>query len=155
VNSYAVRKVHLQNKELKMVWGKLMGHEENPEDRALAEAGIMLSMADGMIEDEEIDDLVVSIFRHPKMQRLGERTIVRILNNAVRDVEKQGIDARIRWIASQLPNVSQRLDAIGIALSVSMSDGTIEAEEVAILQKMQRAFGLSDEQIEAIMQQYR
>lgn len=138
-----------------MVWGKLMGHEENPEDRALIESGIMISMADGMIEDEEIDDLVISIFRHPKMQRLGERTLVRILNNAVRDIEKQGIDTRIRWIASQLPSVSQRLEAIGIALSVSMSDGTIEGQEVVILQKMQHAFGLSDEQIENIMQQYR
>jgi tellurite resistance protein len=42
------------------------------------------------------------------------------------------------------------MDAIGVALSISMSDGIIEPEGLAILKQMQSVFGLSDEQIEQV-----
>lgn len=138
-----------------MVFKKLMGHEEDPEDRAYIEAMLMISMADGQIEDSEIEDLAVSIFRHPRMQRLGDRTVIRILNNAVRDIERKGIDARLPVIAQALPTVEQRIDAVGMAVSVSMSDGDIEPEELAVLQKMQQAFGLTDEQVQFAIDKYR
>lgn len=138
-----------------MVWNKLLGHEENDEDRAFIEAMLMISMADGEIEEEEIDDLVVSIVRHPKMKRLGDRAIIRILNKGVRNIETQGIDARIRWIAQKLSDANQRIEAIGMALSISLSDGDIEPQERAVLQRMQQGFGLTDEQIEIAMNNYR
>lgn len=138
-----------------MVFKRLMGHKEDPEDRAYIETMLIISMADGEIEDSEIEDLAVSVYRHPRMQRLGDRTVIRILNNAARDIEQQGIDHRLSVISQMLPTMQQRMEAIGMAMSVSMSDGDIEPEELAILQKMKSAFNLSDEQVEAAMDKYR
>lgn len=146
--------IQIQRKVL-MVFKKLMGHEEDPEDRAYIETMLMISMADGEIEDSEIDDLAVSVYSHPKMKRLGNRTVIRILNAAARDIERQGFEARAQAVAKALPDIGKRIDAIGMAISVSASDGDIEPEEVHVLEILQRAFNLTDAQVEQAMQMYR
>jgi tellurite resistance protein len=137
-----------------MVWNKLTGRGASPEQKAYLEAMLILAMADGELEDEEIDDMAVSCARHPKLSELGDRTIISVLNESYRKMLNQGNDRRIREMAKVLQSTEQRMDAVGVALSISMSDGTIEPEELAILKQMQSVFELSDEQIEQVMSQY-
>lgn len=137
-----------------MVWNKLTGRGASPEQKAYLEAMLILAMADGELEDEELDDMAVSCARHHKLSELGDRTIISVLNESYRKMLHQGNDKRIEEIAKVLQTTEQRLDAIGVALSISMSDGTIEPEEMALLQRMQVVFGLSDAQIEKVMSQY-
>jgi tellurite resistance protein len=115
---------------------------------------LILSLADGELEDEEISDLGVTIARHPKMADLGNRQIIDTLMKAFGDIEKHGMDRRMREIASAL-NHEQRIDAIGMAISIASSDGEIEPDEMLILEKLQRAFNLSDADVELAMGRYR
>jgi tellurite resistance protein len=137
-----------------MIWDFLKGRGATPEQKAYLEAMLLLAMADGELEDEELDDMAISCARHPKLNELGDRTIISVLNDSYRKMINQGNDKRIHEIAKALPFTEQRMDAIGLALSISMSDGTIEPEEIAILKQMQAIFGLSDEQIQQVMSQY-
>lgn len=136
-----------------MVWGKLIGRSVTPEVRAYLETMMMLSLADGEVEDEEIQDLAVTIARHPKMRDLGDRQVIDTLIKSWKEIEKQGMDRRMREIAGMLSH-DQRIDAIGMAISVASSDGQIEPEEMSVLQKLQKSFGLSDADIEIAMQRY-
>ena len=138
-----------------MVWDFLTARGATPEQKAYLEAMLILAMADGELEDEELDDMAISCARHPKLSDLGDRTIISVLNDCYRKMLNQGNDKRIHEMAKVLPSTQQRMDAIGLALSVSMSDGTIEPEELAILKQMQSIFGLSDTQIQQVMDQYK
>lgn len=137
-----------------MVWGKLTGRGATAEQKAYLEAMLILAMADGELEDEELDDMAVSCARHPKLSELGVRTIIAVLNESFRKMEKQGNDRRIQEMAKALQTTEQRMDAVGVALSIAMSDGTIEPEELVLLKQMQAVFRLTDEQIEEVMSQY-
>lgn len=136
-----------------MVWNKLTGRGVTPEVRAYLEVMLMLSLADGELEDEEISDLGTTIARHPKMSDLGNRQIIDTLLKAWKDIEKQGMDRRMNEIAGMLSH-EQRIDAVGMAISVAASDGEIESDERKILEKMQRTFGISDTDVEEAMRRY-
>lgn len=138
-----------------MVWNMITGRNATPEQKAYLESMLILAMADGELEDSELDDMAVSCACHPKLSELGDRTIVAVLNDSYRKMLKHGTDKRLNEIANTLKTTEQRMDAIGVALSISMADGTIEPEELALLKQLQAAFGLSDTQIEQVMSQYR
>jgi tellurite resistance protein len=137
-----------------MVFGRLLGKREDPEVRGYIESMLILAMADGELEDEEIDDIIVAIVNHPKMSGLSGKEIDQIARRSLIAMEKQGLEDRISSVAKMLPSKELRLDAIRMSLSVSMADGELEPQEMALLQKMQQIFGLSDEQISAIVNEY-
>jgi tellurite resistance protein len=137
-----------------MVWNKLTGRGVTPEVRAYLETMLMLSLADGELEDEEIQDLGTTIARHPKMADLGSRQVIDTLMKAWKDIEKQGMNRRMNEIAGML-NHDQRIDAIGMAISIAASDGEIEPDERSVLERLQQAFNLSDADVEEAMERYR
>jgi len=137
-----------------MVWGKLIGRSVTPEVRAYLETMLMLSLADGELEDDELRDLGTTIARHPKMADLGNRQIIDTLLKAWDDIDKQGMDRRMKSVAGML-SPDQRIDAIGMAISIAASDGEIEPDERIMLEKLQSSFSLSDADIEEAMRRYR
>ncbi len=138
-----------------MGFGNLPSRKEDPELRSYLEAMVMLSMSGGDIEDSEVDAMVLSTIKLPRMNGLTDRQLNQMFGSSIKDIQREGLDGRIRALAQKLPSTDQRLEAIGMALSVSMSNGNIEPQKKDILKKMQRAFGLSDQQIGTVIQRYR
>jgi tellurite resistance protein len=134
-----------------MVWGKLFGRQTEKDIQAYVDTMVILAMADGELEENEVQDLWGSIALTPRLKGISDRQIIAVCNEAYKLLMREGVDARLRAIANALPEKSQRIDAMTMAISMSASDGTIEPEEMAILRKMQDAFGLSDDDINSII----
>ncbi|MDX2078512.1 MAG: tellurite resistance TerB family protein [bacterium] len=133
----------------------LFGRGVTPEQKAYLEAMLILAMADGDLEDSEISDMIVNCIQHPALSGLSDKAILNSLNDSYRKMQRQGNDKRISEMAHVLTTTQQRMDALGVALSVSMADGTIEPQELVLLKQMQRAFGLTDAQVQQAMDKYR
>jgi tellurite resistance protein len=115
---------------------------------------LVLAVADGELEDSEVDDLCVSVVQHPKMQGIGGRELVNALQKAWDTIEKKGLERTMSDVAMVLVNTDQRIDAVGMALSVAAADGEIEPQERTVLEKLQRTFNLTDEEVEEAMRRY-
>lgn len=131
--------------------GNLFGRRIDQDIQAYMDVMMILAMADGELEDEEVQDLIVSIYSHPRMKGMSERQIVTTGEKSYQLLLREGVDARLRAASQALPEKVQRIDAMTMALSMSASDGTIEPEEMAVLRKIQTAFNLSDSEIDQII----
>lgn len=131
--------------------GNLFGRKIDADIQSYMEIMVILSMADGELEDDEINDLIVTCLKHPRLSSMSEKQFTTAVDRAFRNVQREGVDARLRALQQNLPSRDQRLDVMGMALSISASDGTIEEAEMVILKKMQSAFGLSDADIDKLI----
>lgn len=136
-----------------MVWNKLAGRSASARQKAYIEAMVILAMADGEVRDEEIHDMSLSCSLHPALSPLG-RAVNTVMHEISQSLTPQIFGERIYSIAEILKTPEQRMDAIGLAVSVSASDGIIQPEELQVLKYMQTVFELSDEQIEQVIEKY-
>jgi tellurite resistance protein len=134
-----------------MVWEKSTGYDVPVEIRAYMEIMLMLHLAHGALDAAEIENLLITIECSPKLHDLDSRQIIYALGKAWEDIENEGVDSRMRAIAKTLKEKSQRIDAIGIALSIAASDAVIDARERNILEKLQHVLDLTDDNIEESM----
>jgi tellurite resistance protein len=133
------------------IFNRFLGKKEDPEVRGYIECMLLLACADGELESDELDDIFVKTATHPKMEGLTWHEIKSIAMRSLSAMEKEGEDARIRSLAKLLPTQDVRIGALEMCLSVSLSDGELEPDEAEVLGKIQLAFGISDEQIEAMI----
>lgn len=132
----------------------LFGRGTKKDQQAYMEVMVMLALADGEIEDSEIDDIITTIVSSGRMKGLTDRQLNTMFRQSIRDMGGQGMDTRLRAIAGKIPDREDRMEAMGMAISTSASDGEIEPQERAILEKMQRAFGLTDAEIDDILSKW-
>ncbi len=112
---------------------------------------LMLHLAHGALDASEIENLLITINFSPKLHNLDSRQIIHALGKAWEDIENEGVDSRMRAIAKTLKEKDQRIDAIGIALSIAASDAVIDSRERNILEKLQHVLDLTDDNIEESM----
>lgn len=136
------------------MFGRLLGKKEDPEVRGYVECMLLLALADGELEEDELDSIFTTFASHPKMENMGWKELKAIAIRSLGAMERQGEEARIRAVASLLPTVEQRMEALELSLSVAMADGELEPPEAKILEKIQRVFGLSEQQVEEIISRY-
>lgn len=134
-----------------MVWGKSTGYDVPAEIRSYMEIMLMLHLAHGALDASEIENLLITINFSPKLHNLDSRQIIHALGKAWEDIENEGVDSRMRAIAKTLKEKDQRIDAIGIALSIAASDAVIDSRERNILEKLQHVLDLTDDNIEESM----
>ena len=130
--------------------GKRSNSEES-EARAYVEAMILMIAADGVVENDELDDFQRNIFTRPQLSRVPPQEMTSMIKRSVHAIMTEGPDARIRAIARMLPNQQQKMEAFRLCLSICASDGDVAPDELNLLKKMQAEFDLSESQVEALM----
>lgn len=132
----------------------LMGLGEDPERRGLIETMLILALADGELEEDEISDIIANSLRHPKMKGMNDREFDRLIRRSLTAIDKQGLDKRIESVCALLPSKQSRLDALDLAISVAMSDGELEAPEERVMERMAHLMGLTQAEVQSIVQRY-
>ncbi|MBN1287189.1 MAG: tellurite resistance TerB family protein [Anaerolineae bacterium] len=122
------------------------------EEQAYIEVVTMMIHADKVIEVGELVDLQNKLNSQFSLSRLSEEELTHLLHRAVADLDQEGADARIAAIAKVLTAPEQRTEAIRMALEICSADGKITASERAVLEKMRRAFELSEAAVAAILE---
>lgn len=130
--------------------GKRSSSEES-EPRAYVEAMIMMIAADGVVEDDEIEDFLRNVYTKPQLNRVPPSEMSSMVRRSLHAISSEGIDARVRAIARMLPHQEQKIEAFRMCLSICASDGDVAPEELDILKKMQSEFDLSESQVERLM----
>jgi tellurite resistance protein len=134
-----------------MVFSRLFGEQSGSEARAYIETMLILATADGDFSRQEVESMTAILANHPRTKGLSESDFKQIVEACQRDMAAQHVDARIRAIAGMLPQQSQRIDAIKIALVIAIADGRFDPTELSLLDKFQLAFGLSEAQVHQIL----
>lgn len=127
------------------------GQQEVSEVRGYIEAMIMMIAADGVIEDDEVQDFLKNVYSRPKLSKIPHNDMMSMIRRSLTAIENEGVDKRIKAIAQLLPSVEERMEAVRMCLSICASDGDVAPDELDILKKMQAEFGLSESQIETLM----
>ncbi len=127
------------------------GSQETSEHRGYVEAMIIMIAADGIIEDDEVQDFLRNVYTRPQLSKIPKDEMVSMIKRSLASIESEGVDARIKAIAQLLPGVEKKMDAFRMCLSICASDGDVAPEELDILKKMQAAFDLSESQVEKLM----
>jgi uncharacterized tellurite resistance protein B-like protein len=138
------------------VFDKLMGKRGNQEEsdaRGYVEAMIMMIAADGVIEEEEIDDFMRNVYQSRRLAAVPHAEMMSMIKRSLHAISTEGVDRRIAAVGQMLPSVDQKLEAVRMCVSICASDGDVAPDELEILKKMQREFDLSDQQIETVLQE--
>ncbi|MBC7910079.1 MAG: tellurite resistance TerB family protein [Pyrinomonadaceae bacterium] len=130
--------------------GKRSSTEES-EARAYVEAMIIMIAADGVVEDDEIEDFLRNVYTRPQLNKVPPSEMSSMIRRSLHAISTEGADARIRAIARMLPHQQQKVEAFRMCLSICASDGDVAPDELEILKKMQSEFDLSESQVEQIM----
>lgn len=130
--------------------GKRSSTEES-EARAYVEGMILMIAADGVIEEDEIEDFLRNVYTKPQLNRVPPAEMNSMIRRSLHAITSEGADARIRAIARMLPHQQQKIEAFKMCLSICASDGDVAPEELEILKKMQAEFDLSESQVEKLM----
>ena len=127
------------------------GSQETSESRGYVEAMIMMIAADGVIEDEEVQDFLRNVYTRPQLSKVPQAEMLSMIRRSLQAIESEGIDARITAVATMLPSMDQKIEAMRMCLSICASDGDIAPAELEILKKMQAAFDMSEAQVERLL----
>jgi len=115
-----------------------------PEIRLFVEAMLILIAADGVVEESELDGFVRQVHTRPEFQGIKQRDVDAYVQTAFGDIRRDGIDARINEIAAGLPKRDHRVAALGMAITIAVGDGGVAPAESSVLEKLRRAFELSE-----------
>ena len=115
--------------------------------RLFLETMLIMIAADGQVEDTEMSHFMAQVGTRPELAQISRRVIDQHMQEAFKAIRREGIEKRIVAIARGLQRRDQRLAAVAMAIAIAMGDGKLEREETAVLDMMQAAFELSDDDI--------
>jgi len=123
----------------------LGGGESGPYSKQEAITGVLLAVvaADGEISPEEVNGLIGAVARMKLFRGLSQEQFTSQIRKLQKDLQKQGADAVLVKVAAALPAELKEM-AFALAADLVFADGTVEAEEKALLEKIQKAMGVTD-----------
>lgn len=135
------------------MFGGLLG--EDKEKRGYIETMIIMSFADGELEDDEIGALVERARNHPRMANMSHAEFMRYINRSLNAMDKQGLEKRVEEVCKLLNTRDMRLNGIDLAVYAAMSDGEMEPDEARILERMVALMGLTQSDVQPIIDRHR
>ncbi|MDL1900302.1 hypothetical protein FBR02_05990 [Anaerolineae bacterium CFX9] len=128
---------------------------EDKEKRGYIETMLIVSFSDGELEDDEIDVLVQRASRHPKMAGMNHNEFMRYIKRSLSAMDRQGLEKRVEEVCKLLTTKEMRLTGIDLALSVAMADGELEPDEDRLINRMIQLMGLTQADVQPIIDRYR
>lgn len=137
---------------------RLLRRQNGPtrlELRLFLEAMIIMMAADGQVDDHELTQFMVQVQKREELRSLTRKEIENYMQEASLAIKKEGAQNRIEAIARGLTSYEQRMAAVGMALSIALSEREMARAEKAVLRNMQEAFGLNDRDLEQAIEETR
>jgi tellurite resistance protein len=122
----------------------------DPLERLYAEVMVLVSAADGKLEESEARAMVESFASDPLFQDVSAESAQAFISEAVGALARQGLSERLRALAQGISTRAQRMRAFRLALKVAQSKGMPSAAERRVLDMLQATFGLADDEVERL-----
>lgn len=111
----------------------------------------LLTLADGTVDDREIDG-IQSVLKHlADMRTMSEEALHDEVVASFDRLEGKDVDLAIRDIAAAIDAPSDRFWTVTYMMIVAISDGVKDWQELGMLARFQKAFGLDAKSMDAAM----
>jgi tellurite resistance protein len=124
-----------------------------PLERLYAEVMVLISAADGKLDEDEARAMVESFASDPLFQDVSAERAQAFIKEAVGMLMSQGVSMRLSALAQGISTHTQRRRAFRLALKVAQSKGKPSAAERRLLNLLQATFGLADDEVEVLRQE--
>jgi len=116
-------------------------------------AGILLaaSACDGHISDDEVQQLLATLFRMKIFQRVNEKQFGKVMNRLMGVLKKHGADALAEGCCDTLPENLYKT-AFANACGVVLTDGVLEEDEKEFIGDLKDRLGLDAKVAKTIAQ---
>lgn len=114
---------------------------------------LMAAAADKELRDEELAAIIAFVISRPEFNGIEEDHIRDYIHGRLRAFATGGTAARLEALIGDLVSVSERENAYGLAVSISLADGELAPEERSFLIQLRRALDLDEEQAARILAQ--
>jgi tellurite resistance protein len=136
-------------------WTQPQGPATDAEMTAYIETMMLLAIADGIVKTAELHVVQMAVVSylesHPTLGDLTREQLVDLCFECAENIYAEGATKRLVQVAKVLPRLEQRMFALGMAVSVAAADQMIVQSEREGLRIIQRAFGLTDDQVQMVM----
>lgn len=122
---------------------------DEPRVRLFLETMLIMIAADGHVSEDEMRRFMTQVRARPELSEVPRATLDRHLQEAFLAIQREGLERRVEAISRGLRRRDQRLAALSMAVTTASGDGTLSAQERAVVELLQRYFQLSDEQVSA------
>jgi len=116
-------------------------------------AGILLaaSACDGHISDDEVQQLLATLFRMKIFQRINQKQFERVMNRLMGVLKKHGPDALAEGCCNALPENLHK-SVFANACAVVLTDGVLEEDEKEFIGDLKDRLGLEPKVAKTIAQ---
>jgi tellurite resistance protein len=127
------------------------GPVSDSELHAYIETMMLLAIADGMVKEVELHVVQMAVVsyleNHPTIGAMTRQDLVDLCYASAQKIYDEGAQTRLTVAAQVLDSHEKKMYALGMAVAVSTSDGVIHTSERDALKLIQKAFGLSDDEV--------
>ena len=116
---------------------------------ASAESMFLVIAADLQVTQSELIALRGAV-RGLSSEVLSDDIVQLMMEQYADQLREDGLDQRLQAIAATL-DATEAQNVFSLAAAVALADGEFVAEENAVIEKMKRAYGLTDAQVSAII----
>ena len=120
-----------------------------PLERLYAEVMVLISSADGRLNDGETSALVETFAADPLFENVSPERAMAFVSDAVAALSTEGLSQRLTVLASGLSTHAQRLKAYGLATRIAAATADGRPQE-RILELLQATFGIADDEVARI-----
>src|SRR5690606_21362299 len=116
---------------------------------ASAESMFLVIAADLQVAQSELIALRGAV-RGLSSEVLSDDIVQLMMEQYADQLREDGLDQRLQAIAATL-DATEAQNVFSLAAAVALADGEFVAEENAVIEKMKRAYGLTDAQVSALI----
>lgn len=121
--------------------------------KAYIETMMLVAIADGTVRNSELNIIQMAVVGYlesnPDLKNMNRQQLMELCFDRANALYSEGIQPRLKAIASVLTTPEKRMYALGMAVAVAIADGFIQTGERAGFTLIQRVFELTDEQVQA------
>ncbi|AEI65179.1 hypothetical protein LILAB_16380 [Corallococcus macrosporus] len=121
--------------------------EAEPLERLFAEVMVLVSAADGKLQEAEARALVESFAADPLFENVSPERAQSFVSEAVSALAAEGLPQRLHVLAHGLTTHAQRVKAFRLATKIAHAGGSPSHPEQRILDMLQATFGLADDEV--------
>ncbi len=118
-----------------------------PLERLYAETMVLISAADGVVNDVEVRSILENMANDPAFRDVSLDAAENYLRDAAQALAQRGVVEQLSALAHGLTTRTHRSRAFRLALKIARGDGDPSAASLRTLELLQATFGLGDEEV--------
>lgn len=120
---------------------------------ALIDAMILAASADGQLRPVEVQTVIQRVIERPEFEGVQATELAGLVEASARRLASaRALEDILHGLRERLPDHRNRLLAFGLATSVVLADRQALKDELGLLKTMQRALGISEEEVSRIFE---